>query len=236
MLAGVLFLLTLIFGVLAVKEYIPFIKSSYHLENLRQIAVRKTDNTCEFTEESVPDLPQIDFLALQDINEDIRGWLYCPQIGVNQPILKGSTDNYYLSKGYDKSYDYLGSIFTFSDTKDDLSDDNIFLFGHNMRSGQMFGNLDYFCDNTFLNNNKYVYLYTPTSISEYEVQDVFKTNKNDEFFNSTTSSFEDARQLNLCTCNGYRNTPIRLVVRCKFNKYIGVPDFGTERSDNDRLK
>ena len=235
MLASILLLLTFIFGILAIKEYIPFIKSSYHLENLRQIVVRE-NNISEFKEESVKDLPQIDFITLKEINDDIKGWIYCPQIDVNQPILKGKTDNEYLALGYDKSYDYLGSIFTFSDTKDDLSDDNLFLFGHNMMSGQMFGNLDYFCDDTFMNNNKYVYLYTPTSIQEYEVYDVFNIDKNDIFFIEEKSSFEDARQLNLCTCNGYSNTPIRLVVRCKFNKDIYVPKSGTERSEHDRLK
>ena len=236
MLAGILFLLTFVFGILAVKEYIPFLNSSYHLKNLRQIAIREPNDTSDFIEDSALDLPQIDFVALQEMNEDIKGWIYCPQIGVNQPILKGSTDNEYLSKAYDKSYDCVGSIFTFSDAKDDLSDDNLFLFGHNMRSGQMFGNLDYFCDDTFLNDNKYVYIYTPTTISEYEVFDVFKIDKKDVFFSSKTSSFEDTKQLNLCTCNGYRGTPIRLVVRCRLNTYMNVPDSGTERSVNAGLK
>ena len=220
LLAGAFFLLAVFFSLLAIKEYVPFLKSAYNLENLRQVVVKDIKEQDVSVDEN--ELRYIDFEMLNEINPDIIGWLYIPQIGVDQPILKGSYDTQYLSNGYDGKYNYIGSIFTWADANESLSDENVFLFGHNMSSGQMFGNLDYFQSQEFLENNKRVYVYTPSKVRVYEVMDTVVRHKHDPIFSEKKSIYKDSQQLNLCTCTGYVNTPQRLVVRCKNIKTINA--------------
>lgn len=87
------------------------------------------------------------------------GWLYIPQIGVDEPILHGRTDTEYLNKGFDGKRSVLGSVFTFAHANENLSDPHICLFGHNMMSGQIFGKLD----ELTVDEDKVqsIYIYTP---------------------------------------------------------------------------
>ena len=68
-----------------------------------------------------------------------------------QPILTGQTDTEYLTKDFEGAYSPLGSIFTFAGAR--LSDSQVYLFAHNMASGQMFGSLKQFTNDAFLAAN-----------------------------------------------------------------------------------
>ena len=93
----------------------------------------------------------IDFAALQRINPEIVGWLYVPQIGVDSPILTGQTDTEYLTKDFEGHTAHWGVFFTFAGAR--LSDSQVYLFAHNMASGQMFGSLKQFTNDAFLAAN-----------------------------------------------------------------------------------
>lgn len=108
----------------------------------------------------IPDL-EIDFEALQKINPDIIGWIYIPGTKTNYPILLGDDNNEYLHKNYKNEYQYMGSIFAHCETSPLLDNPYTVLFGHNMRSGRMFGDLSNYSDNKFREQYPYVYIYTP---------------------------------------------------------------------------
>ena len=108
----------------------------------------------------IPDL-NIDFDALIEVNPDIIGWLYIPGTGTNYPILLGDDDSEYLHTNYRHEYQYLGSIFAHYRTSPQLDDPYTVLFGHNMRSGRMFGNLSDYQSKSFRDANPFVYIYTP---------------------------------------------------------------------------
>ena len=122
------------FGILAYREHKPFLEAKISHE-----AIKKTAVVPESDEDaSNPMNRRIDFALLKEVNPDIIGWLYIPQIGVDEPILHGKTDREYLSKGFDGKYSILGSVFTFAHANEKLSDPHTCLFGHNMMSGQIF--------------------------------------------------------------------------------------------------
>ena len=111
-------------------------------------------------ENFIPDL-NIDFDSLLEVNPDIIGWLYIPGTGTNYPILLGDDDSEYLHTNYRHEYQYLGSIFAHYRTSPKLDDPYTVLFGHNMRSGRMFGNLSDYQSKSFRDANPFVYIYTP---------------------------------------------------------------------------
>ena len=136
---------------LAYREQEPFQAIKVKGEALQKLVVQET-----VSQGADPMERTIDFAALQRINPEIVGWLYVPQIGVDSPILTGQTDTEYLTKDFEGAYSPLGSIFTFAGAR--LSDSQVYLFAHNMASGQMFGSLKQFTNDAFLAANPEAYL------------------------------------------------------------------------------
>ena len=148
---------------LAYREQEPFQAIKVKGEALQKLVVQET-----VSQGADPMERTIDFAALQRINPEIVGWLYVPQIGVDSPILTGQTDTEYLTKDFEGAYSPLGSIFTFAGAR--FSDSQVYLFAHNMASGQMFGSLKQFTNDAFLAANPEAYLYTPERVRKLQVE------------------------------------------------------------------
>ena len=116
-------------------------------------------------EEDLPEdktlLREIDWGGLQELNSDIVGWIYIPGTHVDYPILIGESDTEYLYKSSKGAANKLGSIFAYADTSRSLEDAHTVLYGHNMASGQMFGDLSDYQSRSYRNSYPYVYIYTP---------------------------------------------------------------------------
>ena len=91
-----------------------------------------------------------------------RGMAVCTPDWGRQPHPDGQTE--YLTKDFQGAYSPLGSIFTFAGAR--FSDSQVYLFAHNMASGQMFGSLKQFTNDAFLAANPEAYLYTPERVRE----------------------------------------------------------------------
>lgn len=112
----------------------------------------------------------LDWEALAEQNGDIYAWIYIPGTQVDYPVLQHQTeDDYYLRHNVDDSSGYPGCIYTQSLNSRDFTDPNTVLYGHNMKNGSMFGSLHEFEDNTFFEENRYVYIYTPDAAYCYEI-------------------------------------------------------------------
>lgn len=112
----------------------------------------------------------LDWDVLTEENEDIYAWIYIPNTQVDYPILQHPTENdYYLSHNLDGSSGYPGCIYTQLLNGKEFRDANTVLYGHNMKNGTMFGSLHEYEDNTFFEENPYVYIYTPDKVLVYEI-------------------------------------------------------------------
>ena len=198
---------------LAYREHQPFAEARVKQEALVQMAVAELEKGSED-----PLDRQIDFESLQRLNPDIIGWIYAPQIDVDQPILKGSSDTEYLNRDFEGNYSPLGSIFTWAHAEERLSDAHLCLFGHNMISGQMFGRLDAFTEESFRKENSKLYLYTPDRAKELEVESVYTCQNQDAIFQDDWKTESEQQMVTLATCTGYSSTTDRLVVNCKVAK------------------
>ncbi|MCR5636295.1 MAG: class B sortase [Clostridiales bacterium] len=114
----------------------------------------------------------IDFKDLQSKNSDLYAWIYIPNTSVDYPIAqsgKGEDDAFYLHHGVDKSYYFAGTIYSEKKNSKDFNDRNTLLYGHNMLDGSMFTTLHKFEDESFFENNQYIYIYTPGHILTYKI-------------------------------------------------------------------
>lgn len=216
-LAGGMLLLGILLAGLAYREHQPFAMAKVEQKAIVQTVIAEPEDGAKS-----PMDRKIDFTLLKKINPDIIGWLYIPQIDVDQPILKGSSDTEYLNKNFEGEFSPLGSIFTWAHADELLADSHLCLFGHNMMSGQMFGRLDEFADAEFREQNSKLYLYTPERSKELEVEAVFTCQNQDEVFQDDWENESDRQTVTLATCTGFSRTAYRFVVNCRVVEELPV--------------
>lgn len=97
-------------------------------------------------------------------NKDVIGYLYYPIANISYPIVQGSDNTTYLTTNVYGKYSINGSIFLDHINASDFSDSASILYGHHMRDGSMFGNLERNCA-----KGDFFYIYTRTSKMQYEI-------------------------------------------------------------------
>lgn len=134
-------------------------------------------------EEKLPDF-SVDFNKLNEINEDIKGWLWIPNTEISYPLLQGEDNEEYLHKTYDNQTSILGSIFLDTRCSFKMDDLHTIIYGHNMKNGSMFGSLKQYGDEKFYKTHKYIYIFQKEKVLKYKVISAY-----------TTSAASDAYQL-----------------------------------------
>ena len=98
--------------------------------------------------------PQESFAELLRYNPDTVGFLTIGET-VDLPVVQRENDNeYYLTHAYSGEEAREGALFL--DGANRLSDENLIVYGHNMRNGTMFGELSSFGEREFLLKNAVV--------------------------------------------------------------------------------
>jgi len=115
-----------------------------------------------------------DFHALQDINEDIIGWIVIPEPDISYPVVLGTDNSYYLEHTFDKKYSRVGSIFMDYRIQNPFEEKNTVLYGHHMRDKSMFAKLMNYQLKEAWDKNPYVYICTPTRVYLYEIYSAFR--------------------------------------------------------------
>lgn len=86
----------------------------------------------------------IDFNALKEINPDVRAWIKITGTLINNPVVVGTDNNYYLNHDFNGNESVSGTIFSSYLNKWDGTDDNTILFGHNMHTGEFFAYVNHY--------------------------------------------------------------------------------------------
>jgi len=124
-------------------------------------------------------LVEIDFPAWQSLNSDVQAWIHNESIRVAHPILKSPDNEYYLTRDLDLSYKAMGSIFFDFRNKNDFSDPNTIIYGHNFDNGLMFSNLVWYKNQQFFEQNPFYYLYTPEQVFRVDIAAGIVVNETD---------------------------------------------------------
>lgn len=103
----------------------------------------------------------IDFDALKQENNDIVGWIYCPDTPINYPVVKGKDNNQYLHTNLKGKYLVSGTIFTDYRNGDVGDDPNYIVYGHSMKNDTMFGTLSNYKKQSYYDAHPTLYFLTP---------------------------------------------------------------------------
>ena len=115
-----------------------------------------------YVSESADGAPPIDvnFEALNEMNANVVGWLYCEGTPINYPVVQSSDNSYYLNRLYDDQKNSSGAIFMDAMNAPDLSDANTIIYGHNMKNGTMFASLANYYSQSYYEAHPVIYYLT----------------------------------------------------------------------------
>lgn len=125
----------------------------------------------------------IDLNSLKIQNSDLVGWIKVDGTNINYPVMQNG--EYYLKRNFYKEYSQLGTPFLASHCNI-KTNDNLIIYGHHIKSGLMFADLDKYKSYSFYKNHKYIYFYTldngVTKKNIYEICFAFTTTANNGGF------------------------------------------------------
>lgn len=133
----------------------------------------------------------VDFAALQAVNPQVVGWIYCEGTQLNYPVLQGDDNDYYLHRSYDGSYNFSGSIFVEAENRPGFVDSNTIIYGHNMKNDAMFACLSDWADQAFYEAHPVIWLLTPDRDYKIELLSGYTTSAYSETYVIFSESGED---------------------------------------------
>lgn len=112
----------------------------------------------------------VDFDALTQEGEDVVAWIRIPAIdAIDYPVVQRD-DFYYLERDWTGEKNSHGAIFLEEVNRSDFLDLHTILYGHNMRDGTMFGDLEeYDSEEFYQENGGTILIYTPEATYTYEI-------------------------------------------------------------------
>lgn len=176
------------------KDYYGSYKAKNDLKTLKTTVLKETTN--EASEKKTSENRVVDLDALKKLNSDSIGWIEIPGTTLDEPLVQGNDNDYYLWRSFDKkTYPVTGTIFLDVYNKPDLSDRVSYIFGHNIWDKTKFYCLSYFEDDSFLENHKQLFVTLENQKLEYEIIGVDLVDPNTPLYELSSNRNNDLEKL-----------------------------------------
>lgn len=133
-----------------------------------QITVHKTGDI------ELPDILE-EYKVLYNKNKSLIGWLKIDDTIIDYPVMQSKDPDYYLDHNYDQEYDKNGSIFLDTQCSMYPRNTNLIVYGHNMKSGKMFGSLSKYSKKSYYEEHPKIQFDTIYEKGTYEIVYVFRS-------------------------------------------------------------
>ncbi|MDT3699567.1 MAG: class B sortase [Thermincola sp.] len=134
---------------------------------------------------------------LLKINGEIVGWLNIANTRINYPVVRGKDNEFYLNHNIEKKSSKYGSVFMDYRNRDFAefaeSGKNIIIYGHNMRDGSMFGDLNLYKKEKFFRENQFINFDILGKQYKWQVFSAYVTNPG---FNYIKTDFKNSIEFN----------------------------------------
>lgn len=141
------------------------VEEEEHLAEAKPVQEEQEEIPLETAPEILPE-----YTGLHEQNPDMAGWLKIADTGIDYPIMQSAdTSDFYLTHNFEKQEDVNGSIFMDSRNNYIDRDDNLIIYGHNMKSGLMFGSLKNYLDEEYWRAHRTIEFHTLYKKEEYDI-------------------------------------------------------------------
>lgn len=151
-------------------------KYKYHKDNKAYEKLRQIDEVCKDENKNTinKDSTRNKFI---DINSDYKLWINIPDTVIDYPVVQGIDNEFYLKNNFYKEESISGTIFI--DSRNSIDEDrNLVLYGHNMKNGSMFTDINKFKNIDFFQNGE-IKIIRDSKEHIYDVFSVFIENSHD---------------------------------------------------------
>ena len=132
--------------------------------------------TIHYTDEEDVDLEVLEeYQTLYNKNKSLIGWLKIDDTNIDYPVMQTVNNEYYLDHNYNQEYDRNGSLFLDKDCDIVHRNTNLIIYGHHMKSGKMFGNLNKYSSEDYCKKHPTIRFDTIYEKGTYEVMYVFRS-------------------------------------------------------------
>lgn len=181
--ANVILVAILIFSSFQIANKLMDYKKSEELYSEIQDIVTSTEKTnIENPEDNINT-----YEKLKAINSEYTFWVEVENTNISYPVVQGNDNSYYLKKDFNKENNSAGTIFMDSLNNFEV-DNNIVLYGHNMKNKTMFNNLTLFKKKDFFNQNNKIKIKHDKEDKEYTYE-VFSAYHSDNSFDYNMVKF-----------------------------------------------
>lgn len=111
----------------------------------------------------------IDFNKLLKMNPDTIGWVYAKGTKIDYPVVLGKDNDYYLHTTFEGAKNSSGAVFMDCNGDKDFNSEHNIIYGHHMRNGSMFADLMEFREQSFIDKQDTITLYTPKGKKDLKV-------------------------------------------------------------------
>lgn len=133
----------------------------------------------------------VDFAALQAVNPDIIGWIWCEGTAIHYPVLQAADNNTYLRHTYEGAYSIAGSIFVEAKNSPGFADANTIIYGHHMMDDTMFSALAEWATQEFYDEHPVIWLLTPQQDYRIELFSGYTTSATSQTYTIFTGPCPD---------------------------------------------
>lgn len=169
---------------------------------------------------------EVSFQNLYNENNDYLFWLYIPNTKIDYPVMMSRDNKDYLHSSFYKEKLYAGTLFIDALSQKQENQDNLIVYGHNMKDGSMFGTLKKWRSEKYFNEHKFIEIYTETEKRVYLIFAVREVSSNMDLLHYKLDGFtneeyiQDARNNNIHFRefeDQYKNNQIMTLSTCMSN-------------------
>lgn len=116
-----------------------------------------------------------EYKTLYNKNKNLIGWIKIDDTIIDYPVMQASDNEYYLDHNLEREYDRNGSLFLDKECSITDRSTNLIIYGHHMKSGKMFGDLDKYKSESYFKEHPVIQFDTIYEKGTYEVMYVFNS-------------------------------------------------------------
>lgn len=132
--------------------------------------------TIHYTQEEDAELTVLpEYETLYNKNKKLIGWLKIDDTNIDYPVMQTGNNEYYLDHNFNQEYDKNGSLFLDAACDVVHRNTNLIIYGHHMKSGRMFGNLNSYSKKEYCEKHPTIQFDTIYEKGTYQVMYVFRS-------------------------------------------------------------